>query len=47
MFMSERSERISYEQSYMVHLVDIQTALNPLEKIEKIEIHFYKHFRTS
>ena len=38
---SEQTERSSYWQSYMGHLVDIQTALKPFKKIEKIEIKFY------
>ena len=33
---SERSERSSYEQSYMIRPVDIQSALKPLKKSEKI-----------
>ena len=37
---SERSERSSYLQSYMGRLDDIQTALKPLKKIEKIEKKF-------
>ena len=45
--MSERSERSSYQQSYIGHLDDIQTALKPLQKSEKIETNFHGHFRTS
>ena len=45
---SERNERSHYYQSYMGRLVEIQTALKPLQKIsEKNEIHFYEHFRTN
>ena len=41
---NERSERSSYNQSYMGRLVDIQTALKPLKKWDKIEIYFYDHY---
>ena len=34
-FMSERSERSSYQQSYIGRPVDIQTAVEPLKKIAK------------
>ena len=44
---SERSERCSYYQTYLGRLVEIQTALKPKKKSEKIEIEFYDHFRTS
>ena len=45
--MNERSERISYLQSYIGRPNDIQTALKPLKKSEKIEIHFHGHVRIS
>ena len=41
------SERSSSKQSYMGHLVEIQTTLKPLKQIGKIEKHFCDHFRTS
>ena len=44
---SERSEQSSYWQTYLGRFDDMQTALRPLKKSEKIEIHFYGHFRTS
>ena len=37
---SEQRERNSYQQSYIGHLDDIQTALKRLEISEKIEIYF-------
>ena len=36
MFTSERSERSSYQQSYMGRPVDIKSALKPLKKIVKM-----------
>ena len=42
---SERSGQSSYYQSYMGHLDDIQTALKPLKKSEKIEINLYDRLR--
>ena len=36
MITSEGIEQSSYQQSYMDHLVDIQTALKPLKKSEKV-----------
>ena len=45
--MSERSERSSYWQSYIGRLDDIQTALKPLKKSEKIEINVQYDVRTS
>ena len=37
---SERNERSSYQQSYMGHLGDIQTALKPLKKGKKLKYIF-------
>ena len=37
MITSKWNEQSSYEQSHIVHLDDIQTALKPLKKLEKIE----------
>ena len=45
--VNERSERTSYQPSYVGHLVDIQTALKPLKKSKKIVRKFYDHFRTT
>ena len=42
LIMCKRSE--SNQQSYMGHLDDIQTALKPLKKSEKIEIQSYEYF---
>ena len=47
MITSERSEKSFYKQSYVRRLNDIQTALKHFKKLEKIEIHFYDHFKTS
>ena len=47
MITSERSERSSYKQLYVSRPDDIQIALKPIKKSEKIEINFYNHSRTS
>ena len=37
---------MTFKQSYIGRLDDVQTDLKSLKRIGKIEIHFYDHFRT-
>ena len=44
---NERSQRSSYKQSYIGSFDDIQIALKPLKKAEKMYINFQDHFKTT